>query len=152
MYTSFLSGKIAADSKNNEISFEKAASDIKDSVRYTALFENEDFTKGYNEVKSSLESKGYKEERCKNFFKKYDEGKADIKSVQCVYSNKSGDKFELQFQTYETQGAKEISHPMYEESRALTTTESRKAELKKATIKLYSNASTPEGANDINDY
>lgn len=144
-----MAGKIAADAKEDGVSMEVAASKIKDSVRYTAVFEDNDFVSGYKNVKSTLESKGYEEVRCKNFFKMYSEGTSCQKAVQCVYKNKEGVNFELQFHTYSTQGAKEVNHPFYEEQRAATTTKKRAKALNDAMTQISSYSAVPEGVLDI---
>lgn len=83
-----MAGKIGADVKNGEAnSFEDSASNIKDAIRYTATFDINNFVNGYFDVKNNLESDGYKEIRCKNFFNTYDKD-GGIKSVQCTYENK----------------------------------------------------------------
>ena len=116
-----LARKIVSDSKDDGVSLEAAAAGVKDSVRYTAVFETKDFRAGYENVKNSLLEQGYTHVRSKDFFKAYDEGKSCIKSVQDVFESPSGVKFEFQFQTPETQGAKEVTHPLYEKSRSAST-------------------------------
>lgn len=147
-----MAGKIAADSKEDGISQEAAAAKIKDAVRYTAVFESSDFVAGYQNVKSTLQSQGYEEVRCKNFFTQYENGTSCQKAVQCVYKNKDGLSFELQFHTYETQGAKEVNHPLYEECRAVTTTGRRAAKLNEAMTKISSYSTVPDGVLDIPSY
>ena len=140
-----MAGKISADAKEDGISIEQAASKIKDSVRYTAVFEDSGFVDGYNKVKAELEAKGYTETRCKNFFQMYEDGTSCQKAVQCVFTNKDGLFFELQFHTYSTQGAKEVNHPFYEEQRAATTKTNRKNALNDAMTKISSYSATPDG-------
>lgn len=122
-----LARKIASDAKTDFNGDLKAsADDIKDAVRYTAVFEAKDFTAGYNNVKKSLEEKGYKEDRCKNYYQDYADGKSQQKAVQCVFSDPNGNRLELQFHTYESQGAKEVNHPLYEQYRAADTSQGQK--------------------------
>lgn len=147
-----MAGKIASDSKDDNVSYEVAASSIKDSVRYTAIFESKDFVAGYNNVKSSLEAAGYTEERCKNFFSKYENGKSCQKAVQCVYKNKDGLFFELQFHTYQTQGAKEVNHQYYEEQRQKGTTKKRYKQLNDAMTKISSYSEVPDGVLNIKEH
>ena len=116
-----LARKIASDAKNEGFTLEAAAANVKDSVRYTAVFETKDFAAGYQSVKQSLLDQGYSHVRSKDFFKAYDEGTSCIKSVQDVFESPSGVKFEFQFQTPESQGAKEVTHPLYEKSRSAST-------------------------------
>lgn len=131
-----MAGKIGDDARVKGITFDEAGSDIKDAVRYTAVVNEGNFTNGYKSIKSNLESKGYKEVRCKNFYQSYADGKSDQKAVQCVYADPSGYKFELQFHTPRSQGAKELNHPLYEEQRKATTSSKKKAQLS-AQMKSY---------------
>lgn len=124
-----LARKIASDAKSDGVSLEAAAANVKDSVRYTAVFETKDFVSGYQNVKQSLLDQGYSHVRSKDFFKAYDEGKSPIKSIQDVFESPNGVKFEFQFQTPETQGAKEVTHPLYEKQRSASTTSSQKERL-----------------------
>jgi len=121
--------KIATDARVDKVSLEKAAAGVKDSVRFTAVFETKDFKSGYENVKSTLLEQGYKHVRSKDFFKSYDEGKSCIKSVQDVFESPNGVKFEFQFQTPETQGAKEVTHPLYERARSASTSKHEAARL-----------------------
>lgn len=149
---SSMAGKIAADAKEKGWTFEEAAAGIKDTIRYTAIFDDDGYVSGYNNVKSALEQKGYTEVRCKNFFKMYNNGTSCQKAVQCVYQNKEGQTFELQFHTYSTQGAKNVCHPLYEEQRAVTTKASRAKVLNTAMTKLHSYSAVPDGVLDIQEH
>ena len=144
-----MAGKIAADSKEDGRTFEECAAGIKDAVRYTAVFETASFTAGYKNVKQALLSQGYEEVRCKNFYKMYEEGKSCQKAVQCVYKNKSGQMFELQFHTPRSLGAKEINHPLYEEQREKTTSKERFTALNNTMTKISANVPNPAGVMDI---
>jgi hypothetical protein len=126
-----LAAKIGADVKeaDNRITFKEAAGDVKDAVRYTVILDDDNFTKGYQNIKNDLESKGYKETRMKNFYQMYKDGDASQKAIQCVYEDKNGYVFEFQYHTDNSQGAKEVNHPYYEEWRNKTTSDSRKGQL-----------------------
>lgn len=122
----------------------KAAGKIKDAVRYTMVFDDNGFTKSYKDTKSTLEAAGYEEMRCKNFWDKYSKDTGNpIKSVQSVFRSPDGTLFELQFQTYNSQGAKEISHPMYEKQRSKDTSKDEKKSLGKQMRHLYSHVKNP---------
>lgn len=148
-----LGRKIAKDALDPKEHFDgdlhAAASEVKDAVRYTAVFETANFTQGYKNVKQSLEEKGYTEERCKNFYADYAEGRSLQKAVQCVYSDSNGNRLELQFHTYESQGAKEVNHPLYEQSRSASTSASQKSVLDDRMISISSNVPDPEGVMSI---
>ncbi len=129
-----MAGKIGGDAKDEQakgktFSFKDAADDIKDAVRYTTVIDENNFTNGYNKIKASMEAKGYKEVRCKNYYELYETGDSCQKAVQCSYQNKDGYTFELQFHTIRSLGIKEnYNHKLYEISREKTTpkTESEK--------------------------
>lgn len=147
-----MAGKIGSDAKDDNVSFETAASNIKDAVRYTAVIDEKNFTSGYNHIKSELEAKGYKESRCKNFYEMYEKGESCQKAVQCVYENKDGYKFELQFHTPHSQGAKELNHPLYEEQRAKTTSKARQKELNDIMTEIGSHVNNPDGVMTIKSH
>lgn len=145
-----LGRKIAKEANENfDGDLKAAAADIKDACRYTAVFETSGFTQGYKNVKASLEAKGYTEERCKNYYQRYKEGNSQQKAVQCVYSDKNGNRLELQFHTYESQGAKEVNHPLYESFRAASTSKVKQNILDNRMINISSNVPDPEGVYDI---
>ena len=147
-----MAGKIGQDSKEDNLTFTEAGDNIKDAVRYTAIVDEKNFTNNYNTIKSSLEDKGYKEVRCKNFYELYANGKSEQKAVQCIYEDPQGYKFELQFHTPTSQGAKELNHPLYEEQRAATTSNERKIELGKEMREIGSNVSDPPGVLTIQSH
>ena len=148
-----LGRKIVKDAKHGTNGvLDKAAANIKDAMRYTAVFESADFAAGYQNVKKALEAKGYKEERCKNFYEKYKKGEAPQKSVQCVFSDGHGNRMELQFHTYESQGAKEVNHPLYERHRAANTKYAQKAELDRQMKAISASVPDPDGVYDIGSH
>lgn len=149
---SSLAGKIGSDSKIDGVSFKEAGANIKDAVRYTAIIDEKNFTSGYNQMKSSLESKGYKEVRLKNFYKMYEEKTQCQKAIQCVYENKDGYKFELQYHTSNSQGAKELNHPLYEEYRKAGTSDNRRKELYNEMVTIGSYVNNPKGVLDIKEH
>lgn len=124
-----MAGKIASDAKEKNISFEEAANGIKDTIRYTSISKRDGFVDNYNKIKSNLESKGYEETRCKNYFEQYKNGLVMHKSVQSTFRDKDGNVFELQFQTPSSQAAKELKIPIYEERRKVGISETRAKEL-----------------------
>lgn len=138
--------KIASDAKDKEIDFVSAGAKVKDAIRYTAVFDNDKFTEGYEKTKAKLESLGYKEVRCRNYYKTYREDPDyNQKAVQCIFENKDGQAFELQFHTIDSQGTKEVSHPMYEEHRAASTSVRDKAVLNKRMRNIYETVKDPRG-------
>lgn len=139
-----LAGKIGDDAKVGGISFEDAGKDIKDAVRYTMILNEDGFVNSYNKIRNSLEAKGYKEVRLKNFYQMYQDGEAQQKAIQCVYQTKDGYVFELQFHTSNSQGAKELNHPLYEEWRNASTSQKRKDELDNQMKNIGKNVRNPK--------
>ena len=147
-----MAGKIASDSKDDGVSFDQAGAGIKDAIRYTAVIPEDKFTDGYNQIKSSMEKKGYTEVRCKNFYDLYAKGESAQKAVQSVYKDKDGQYFEFQFHTPNSQGAKELNHPLYEEQRAKTTSVARAKELNDIMTRIGKNVSDPKGVMSIKSH
>lgn len=150
--TTSMAGKIGADAKSDNITFEEAGADIKDAVRYTAVVGEDTFTNDYNVIKSKLESQGYKETRCKNFYEMYENNTSCQKAVQCVYEDPTGYKFELQFHTPTSQGAKELNHPLYEKQREATTSAKEKKALNQQMRDIGANVPNPPGVLDIKSH
>ena len=147
-----LAGKIGDDAKQGGISFEMAGKDIKDAVRYTMILDEDNFVNSYNKIKNGLEAKGYKEVRLKNFYQMYQDGEAQQKAIQCVYQNSNGYVFELQFHTNNSQGAKELNHPLYEEWRNASTSQKRKEELERKMINIGKNVRNPKNIMSIKSH
>lgn len=126
-----LAAKIGSNAKEKNISFLESAKEIKDSVRYTIVSDENDFVKNYNSVKRQLIDNGYQETRCKNYFEKYRNGEVKHKSVQSNFRDPDGFEFEIQFQTPSSQAAKELKIPLYNERRKRGNTEERNNYLEK---------------------
>lgn len=147
-----LASKIGSDAKDDGVSFKKAGDGIKDAIRYTAISNPEKFVSTYRTVKSQLEKNGYTETRCKNYFDLYSQGKVMHKSVQSVFEDKAGNKFELQFQTPASQAAKELKIPIYEERRQAGLTEFRKRELEQQMVDLAERVKNPKKVMSIRSH
>ena len=144
-----LAAKIGSDAKSDGVSFKEASKGINDVIRYTAVLDNDSFVNGYKSIKNNLTNKGYSEEKCKNFFTKFRDGQVQHKALQTTYKSPQGAKFELQFQTLESQAAKELKIPLYEESRKIGTSPSRRNEIIKQMHELADNVTDPVGIHDI---
>lgn len=144
--------KIDTDHDEKNISHKDAASGIKDAVRYTQIADNNNFVKEYNSFKSKMSDKGYEEVRCKNNFTAYQEGKVKHKSVQSVFKDKDGYLFEVQFQTPESQTAKNKKTPLYEERRRTDISKERATELENKMTKLMDPVPIPKDISSIKSY
>ncbi|MBO7451084.1 MAG: GNAT family N-acetyltransferase [Clostridiales bacterium] len=144
-----IAAKIGSDSKSDGISMEQAASGINDTIRYTVLANDKNFTDTYRSVQQSLTEKGYSERKCKNFFEGFKNGKVSHKAVQSSYQSPDGMIFEVQFQTPLSQAAKELKVPLYEEVRQASTSPSRREYLIGQMNALANNVSDPPNVFDI---
>lgn len=127
------------------MSQEEAANSIKDVVRFTTISDTNDFVNNYFSFKKAMEQKGYKETSCENYFEKYKEGKVKHKAVQCNFCTDDGYEFEIQFQTPESQYAKDKKVPLYEERRKVGISQDRANQLEKEMVKLAEAVPEPYG-------
>ena len=144
--------KIQTDSIEKSVSLKDSANNIKDVVRYTTISSNNDFVKNYNTFKAYLELRGYTEERCRNYFEMYKEGKVKHKSVQSVFSDPEGYLFEVQFQTKESQEAKDKKVPIYEERRKPGLSKKREEQLEAMMIDLAEKVPYPKDISKIKSH
>lgn len=138
-----LTGKIGSDITDKGIGIEEAVNSINDAIRYTAVSEDKDFVKNYNKIKKNLETKGYKETKCKNYFEQYRQGRVKHKAVQSNFADRNGYVFELQFQTPASQAAKELKIPIYEERRKQGISQARAKFLEQQMIDLAEHVPDP---------
>lgn len=127
----------------------KGVEHINDALRYTSVSNNDNFVRNYNTIKNELSDKGYKEIKCKNYFDMYDKGLVKHKSVQSQFKDPTGYTFEIQFQTEQSQRAKDKKTPLYEEARSKDVTSSRKKELEEQMVQLAENVPTPKDIQTI---
>lgn len=147
-----LNRKIKKDSLEKNISEFKAANKITDAVRYTFISDNKNFVNDYFSIKSELLKRGYKEEKCKNYFDMYEKGKAKHKQVTSVFKNRNNYKFEIQFQTPESQKAKDLKTPIYEERRKVNISKERAKQLEVEMDKLAEKVPYPNNIHKIKTY
>lgn len=134
------------------MSIDDSASDIKDAVRYTTISSEKNFVDNYNKFKNKMEENGYEEIRCKNNFELYKEGKVKHKSVQSVFEDRDGYKFEVQFQTPASQKAKDLKTPLYEERRKVGISETKAKMLERKMIDLAEAVKDPDRIDEIKTY
>lgn len=144
--------KIETDSIEKLKSFDEAADDIKDAVRYTTLTDDNRFVSSYKIFKGAMESAGYTETRCKNHFDLYKQGKVKHKSVQSVFRDKDGYQFEVQFQTPASQKAKDLKVPIYEERRKPGLSKERQEELEQKMVELAERVPDPKDIEKIKSH
>ena len=144
-----LAAKIGQEANDKHVSFERASKLINDSIRYTAISNDRDFVRNYERIKDQLKELGYTEVRCRNYFESYRLGKVKHKSVQSVFEDRDGNRFELQFQTPSSQAAKELKIPLYAERRMSGVSEARKKALEMQMHDLAERVSDPKDIFDI---
>lgn len=144
--------KIGSEAKENKSSFKEASDDIKDSIRYTAILDRNNFKNSYKSIKNELEKLGYEEIRLKNYFQKYKDGEAKHKAIQTIYKTSNGFNFEVQFQTSESQAAKELKLPLYNEARQAGVGYKRKIQLMNKMERLADRVSDPFGVYELSSY
>jgi SPP1 gp7 family putative phage head morphogenesis protein len=116
-------------------------SEIRDSVRFTSVIDEDRYVEHIDETLSTLEKSGYKVLKVKNYWKA--ESTA-YKGVNTNLVSKDGAVLELQFHTPETYYIKqEKSHVIYEKLR-ISRNEKEIAELTKKSEELFSDVAIPK--------
>jgi hypothetical protein len=130
---------------------QKQVSKNNDALRYTYTFSPDKYAEGYNQTVKSLEKQGYKLESVpRNWW--LDKGTKDdtgYRGINATFIAPNGQKFEVQFHTQESFNFKNGNHHLYEESRKLNISETRKQEIKKQNIKLAEPLEMPKDIDKI---
>ena len=101
--------------------------DLNDLNRYTMLFDDAQYTRKVSGVIADMEAQGFKFSKVKNTW-----NTNTYKGINCNVTAPDGRVFELQFHTPESFRIKmDVSHPLYEKARKLSTTEAQKKVLNK---------------------
>jgi len=148
--------KIDEDVRRGEYATKaEAQAGISDALRYTAVAETEEFTEKGLATIADLEAKGYEWVQSKNFFdgtQPWGEHPTYV-GVNMQFKSPDGYRFELQFHTPESWDTKQnYNHYLLEESRALTTTEERRDELRLEMIALSDKVERPPDVGDIRSF
>ena len=121
---------------------------IPDALRYTSCFEPHDYTQGYYDVKSRLESLGHEMYQSTNYW-----ADSEYKGINTRWATLQGQRFEVQFHTPESFHAKEaITHRAYERIRDLTTTRPELRDLHAFQREVSSHIQIPDGAPHIPNF
>ena len=92
---------------------EEAVDHIPDAIRYTFCYDHDDYTSGYSDTKSRLESSGYEMYYTKNAW-----SDPEYKGINTRWITPGGQRFEVQFHTRESFHTKdEVTHKAYERIR-----------------------------------
>jgi hypothetical protein len=139
-----LAEKIKIDVEEKGLTTDEAADSINDAVRYTMLYEREDFVSKVSEAQTLLAERGWTQydNKYKNFFA----GGDAYDGYNTVLVNKAtGERFELQFHTPESIKIKVKIHPWYKEFQETTQESPRRLELLNMMKAEWENYERPVG-------
>ena len=123
--------KLDEKSKRKNVSIEDYSNNVSDILRYTFCSEANNLVKGFFEMKSDLENKGYNIIEINNTFSI---SNTAYKGINTLVRNPNGYIFELQFHTYQSLQIKEKNHKLYEKTRLESTPREEKKKLIKKMI------------------
>ena len=98
-----------------DLTAKEAAEGVTDSLRYTIIYDPENFVDNVLESQKTLESEGYEPLKMKNYFG--DNQAGGYQGYNTVWTDKEGNAVELQYHTDESLRIKEETHLIYEKSR-----------------------------------
>ena len=135
-----LARKITADSQVENIISAEAASKINDALRYTTIFDPDNFTEEYSKMKQKLIAEGYRVVKVKNTWIT----NGPYKGVNTVIE-KDGINFEMQYHTQESFDLKNGPlHELYEKRRLSSTTKAERHKLDAEMVKLSKTLKVPK--------
>lgn len=133
-----------ADGFSKSLSLNK----IRDAIRYTTVFKENDFVARYKAMQYLLAIEGYKTIVVKNTWK----NDSAYKGVNTFIQNEDGDVFEMQYHTQQSFDVKNgLLHKLYEKFRDPKTPIHEKEKLLLEMRKLSSKIKVPEGVELIED-
>lgn len=133
-----------ADGFSKSLSLNK----IRDAIRYTTVFKENDFVTRYKAMQYLLAIEGYKTIVVKNTWK----NDGAYKGVNTFIQNEDGDVFEMQYHTQQSFDVKNgLLHKLYEKFRDPKTPIHEKEKLLLEMRKLSSKIKVPEGVELIED-
>lgn len=136
------------------LGFEEALNDfagnINDVLRYTIIYEFEEYVSCSIEILNILKNKGYKINKIWNAWltakTRLDFG---YRGINITMTSQQNQIFELQFHTFESYTAKEANHFLYEQMRLSTTSNSDKKSLRQRQIENVANLKFPPNVQEI---
>jgi hypothetical protein len=141
-----LSRKLDKEAKELGTTPQGATVRINDSVRYTAVFNERDYNMGVAGVQQRLADAGWT--KYDEQFKNYWQPGQPYAGYNCVFANKAGFRFELQFHTPKSLATKGKSHKIYERARTLPKGSGRTALVQQMT-QLWQGVPRPQGWQDL---
>lgn len=142
-----LARKIKTDSQEYGGDMERATENVSDGLRYTVVFDEENYAEGVLSTFATLHDKGYQVSRTKNFWQKGDA----YQGINAKILHPSGFEVELQFHTPDSFDVKDRkSHNIYEMYREETDTKKRFKHWK-SMAKMFAQVVVPIGVIGIGD-
>ncbi|MBW1598715.1 ATP nucleotide 3'-pyrophosphokinase [Streptomyces sp. JJ38] len=124
----------------------EALDDLNDSVRYTLVWQDGEYTEGAREASHMLVHWGHDSVRWANTWK----NRTGYKAINAAWKDPMwGHKFEVQLHTPASKWAAELTHPLYEELRLPSTSPERKAELAAEQARIFAAVPVPAGAAEL---
>lgn len=125
----------------------EAGGRIHDALRYTMTFDSDHYTDSVKAAAGSMKVKGYSFDtgRVKNTW-----DSPVYRGLNTTALTPDGTAFELQFHTPESFDMKEnVQHPLYEEARLSSTSDSRRQELNDQMASQAASLTPPRGASSL---
>ena len=134
----------------NKVGLQKAINiqvkKMNDVLRFTMTLPPSSYVNSFNQIKTTLNGKGYTFKKLWNAWVKSD---GSYKGINSTFTTKNKFDFELQFHTDQSFAAKQKTHHDYEKFRLPTTPESEKAMLIDRMKKAYDDVTIPQNIEDI---
>lgn len=110
-----LARKIKSDMEELGLTADEAAGQINDALRYTVLYDGNTYTKSVKAMEAELKEEGFRilDHKRKNFYI----SNPMYEGYNTVWTNDSGETFELQFHTPQSLQIKKSVHGLYEQFR-----------------------------------
>jgi hypothetical protein len=139
-----IAGKLAAEPR---ITGGQAIREVADAIRYTFCFQQENYARGYYDVRERLESRGYEMYYSKNWWTD-----PEYKGINTRWVTTGGQRFEVQFHTPESFDAKHnMTHAAYERIRDPATSDKERGELEAFQRTVSASIKVPDSAVGIPD-
>ena len=137
-----IQGKLYRDAEESGTDIRTAAKNMTDTVRYTAIFDANNFVEGVNDVQTRLEQDGWQQYDTK--YRNYWTPGNPYQGYNTVMINpKTGMRFELQYHTPKSIQAKEKAHKLYEEARELPAGDPKRLQLERQMVGLWDSVDRP---------
>ncbi|MHA2135680.1 MAG: hypothetical protein ACW99J_17635 [Candidatus Thorarchaeota archaeon] len=134
--------KILTGMEQDDISLEEAKNDINDAIRYTFLFDPDEYFDKVSSTQRELMDQGWSQynSKWKNYFQSGD----GYDGYNTVMVNEQGQRFEVQFHTPESIEIKFEVHKQYEEFRTLPEGDPRRKQLLESMIVQWEEYEKPK--------